>query len=267
METRGKFILMSIPEFHQFLVNTVISRRVSFLQNHHTWSPSYRNFNGANHFEKLTGMEQSHLERGFAEIAQHITTFPDGTLALCRNMEKIPAGIQGVNTGGICMEHLGNFDMGKDAMTQEQKHTIIKANALLCFKFGLTPSLRSIVYHHWFKLVSGVRDGGKADNEHKTCPGTNFFGGNKETDCTANFLPLVSAELATIGQTNNNLPQNVQTGIVNALVLNVRTGPGKQFAVVDKLKEDTVVTVLETNGEWDRIGQSKWVNADFIVLQ
>ena len=267
MQTQGKFILFNIDEFRQFLISAVVSRSVSHVQDHHTWSPSYRNFNGSNHFEKLKSMEASHIQRGFEEIGQHITTFPDGTIAICRNMDKDPACIKGANHGGLCIENLGNFDKGQDQMTPEQRETIIQVNALLCFKFNLKPSLSTIVYHHWFQLTNGFRDGGQNDDNHKTCPGTGFFGGNTENDFTANLLPLIIQELAQVGNTVDKVTATVKIGIVHTPSLNVRTGPDTSFPAIDRLLENEKVTILESNGEWDRIGQNRWVNSNFVALQ
>ena len=265
MQTKGKFILMSVAEFQTFLLSRNIKRKIRIIQNHHTLIPSYRNFNGLNHFEKLKSMEDSHLKRNFSEIAQNITTFPDGTIAICRSLEKDPAGIKGANTGGICIEHLGDFDLGRDQMSEAQRKTIIRINALLCHRFELTPDTNHIVYHHWYHLSSGKRDGGAVDKNHKSCPGTAFFGGNKEIDCINNFLPLVRNELAAIRQSMNIQFEN-RTGIVQAPVLNVRTGPGTKFPIVGKLKENDTVSIFESDGDWDRIGEKQWVSADFIVL-
>jgi hypothetical protein len=267
METQGKFILMNIAEFQQFLVGFVVARKIIHVQNHHTFSPSYRNFNGANHFDKMKGMEASHIQRGFGEIAQHLTTFPDGKICLGRNFEKTPTCIHLKNTGGICIENLGDFDAGHDQMTAEQRDTIIKVNALLCFKFNLTPGAQSIVYHHWFRMSNGFRDGGKNDDDHKTCPGTAFFGGNMETDFTNNLLPLIVQELTNLTTNAGTGMPAIKIGVVNTPVLNVRSGPGKSFQVIDKLKENQTVSIIETNGEWDRIGLNRWANANFIALQ
>jgi hypothetical protein len=267
METQGKFILMDADEFRRFLINAVVTTRITRVQNHHTFIPSYRNFNGANHFEKMKAMEADHISRNFGGIAQHITTFPDGKIGLGRNLNIKPTCIHLGNSGGICIENLGNFDTGHDQMSAEQRETIIKVNALLCFKFNLTPGIQTIVYHHWFRLSDGFRDGGKADDDHKTCPGTGFFEGNSETSFTSNLLPLIVADLSSIGININNPVPSAQIGVVQARILNVRTGPGKTFPVISKLKENETVSILETNGEWDRIGQGKWVNANFVAIQ
>ena len=55
-------------------------------------------------------------------------------------------------------------------------------------------------------------------------------------------------------------------GKVNVAVLNVRKGAGVDFSVVEKLNRNDVVTILETIGEWDRIGADKWVKADYLVI-
>ncbi len=191
MQQQGKFILFSTAEFAQWLTGLSLVRKIKLVQNHHTWLPDYSTFNKMkDHFKLLASMEKSHIERGFAEIAQNLTTFPDGTVAVCRSFETMPAGIKGVNQFGICIEHLGNFDAGSDAMTAAHRNTIIKVNSLLCKKFGLTPSTDSVVYHHWYDLTTGKRVKDGSPNT-KTCPGTNFFGGNTVEACAKNFIPLL----------------------------------------------------------------------------
>ena len=74
------------------MVNALqVNRKILLVQNHHTFIPSYRDFNGINHFERLNAMEAAHLQRGFSEIAQNLTTFPDGTVAVCRSFDNKPA--------------------------------------------------------------------------------------------------------------------------------------------------------------------------------
>jgi hypothetical protein len=268
MQSNGKFTIMTLFEFHHWLIARQVKRTISHIQNHHTWSPSYRNFNGNNYYDKLAGMEESHIQRGFNGIAQNFTTFPDGIIGVCRDIEQMPAGIKYANKGGICIEHLGNFDEGGDPMTEVHRRTIIQVNALLCYKFELTPTLEHIVYHHWFKLSTGERDGGNGDpqnKDHKTCPGTAFFGGNTEEDCSKNFLPLIVDELKLIGQNIN--AQLDMKGVVHASILNVRSGPAVSYPVVRKLKENDMVTVVASDGKWDQLSGGGWVNADYIVLR
>ncbi len=184
------FILFNQVEFKNWLSGQTINRRIIRIQNHHTWKPDYSNFKGNNHFSILSGMKNYHVNHnGWSDIAQNITTFPDGTVAVCRPLDKTPAGIKGANTGAICIEHLGNFDIGGDNMTKEHRATIINLNAILCQNFHLNPNTESIVYHHWYDLNTGARRNGEGTT--KTCPGTNFFGGNRVEDAEHNVIPLV----------------------------------------------------------------------------
>ncbi|HEY6251370.1 MAG TPA: N-acetylmuramoyl-L-alanine amidase, partial [Candidatus Angelobacter sp.] len=100
------------------------------------------------------------------------------------------------NSHGLCIENLGDFDTGKDNMSAAQEDCIPKVNALLCRKFNLKPSTDSIVFHHWFDLVTGQRTNGAGST--KTCPGTGFFGGNTVSSAQANFIPLIVQELANL---------------------------------------------------------------------
>ncbi len=199
-QEHGKFILFDIASFASWLDSIKVARSIRLIQNHHTFIPAYKEFNGTNQFHLLDAMEQAHLQRGFDQIAQNLTTFPDGTLAVCRAFDVAPAGIKGVNSHALCIENLGNFDVGQDTMADVHRATIVKLNALLCRAFSLRPGTDTIVFHHWFDLNTGAEnETGPEDGHHgphKSCPGTAFFGGNTIDSSAANFIPLVSAALA-----------------------------------------------------------------------
>lgn len=55
------------------------------------------------------------------------------------------------------------------------------------------------------------------------------------------------------------------TGTVQALGLNVRKGPGTNYARVATLRLGEKVTILENQGDWMRIS-SGWVSADYIKI-
>ncbi|MEH7306481.1 peptidoglycan recognition protein family protein [Neobacillus drentensis] len=202
MTMQGQHILMTREEFRVWLFNAQINRNVTLIQQHHTYLPSYKQFNGSNHFQMLMGMENFHKRRmGWSNIAQNITTFPDGKIAVSRPFNIAPEGTIGpkVNATGIAIENVGNFDKGHDVMTAEQKETIVYITAVLSLKFGLTPSIDSITYHHWWNLRTKERvlDRGPAYNV-KTCPGKGFFGGNSTTSAINHFYPLVSRKMQEI---------------------------------------------------------------------
>jgi hypothetical protein len=200
VKQQGKFILMTINEFKQWISKQTVKRKIKLIQQHHTYSPDYNDWaKKPDHFYWCKEMEEYHTKERkppFNEIAQNITTFPDGMIAICRPLETVPAGIVGANKYGICIEHIGNFDTGKDSMNQAHRETIVKINALLCAKFALTPNTDSIVYHHWFDRHTGKRTNGTGNV--KSCPGSAFFGTNTIESAVNNFIPLIEAELKKV---------------------------------------------------------------------
>jgi hypothetical protein len=264
MRKKGKFLLFDhAAEFAPWLRDQDVARRVVLVQNHHTWLPSYRTFQRDNHFALLESMERSHLERGFDQIGQNLTTFPDGRLAVGRPLDRIPAGIKGANTGGVCLEHVGNFDRGGDLMAPAHRETIVTLNALLCRKFSLKPGTDTIVYHHWWDLTTGRRTDGAGSA--KSCPGTAFFGGNGVADAAAHFIPLIEAALAGPGAAPAaTAPERVL--VVTANALRGRAAPSAGAPVVKQLARGIQVGVFEESGDWRRIhpaGQ-QWVHARYL---
>lgn len=156
---------MSIQEFEAWIDARQLARTVLTVQEHHTYSPAYAQFNGSNHFALQQGMKSYHInQNGWHDIAQHFTTFPDGMVMTGRSLEESPACILGQNANAICIENLGNFDLGKDTMTPVHHDTIIRITAKLCKRFRLPVNINSIVYHHWFHLSTGERNNGIKNN-------------------------------------------------------------------------------------------------------
>lgn len=263
MITRGKFILYNRSEFVQWLDQTHFYRNITLIQNHHTYLPDYAGFHSNNHFALLENMEEYHVNNnGWSEIAQNLTTFPDGTVALCRAIDKVPAGIKGANQKGICIEHVGNFDAGKDQMTPEHRNAIITINAALCRKFNLVPSINSIIYHHWYDLVTEKRIAVEGTGNAKSCPGSNFFAGNTEAAAAANFIPLIQSASLPVAAP---LP-SIRTGEVKAASLNVRSGPGSTFSILGQIPRGAQVTLYEEKNGWYRIHPSehRWVSGQYV---
>ncbi|MDP4093394.1 MAG: hypothetical protein Q8920_08540 [Bacillota bacterium] len=198
MKQKGQFLLFTDRnEFRAWLNKATFSRKITRLQDHHTWEPSYNDFNGSNHFEMLQDMKDYHMKKmGYHDIAQNLTTFPDGSIAVCRPIDDMPAGILGANPGALCIENIGDFDSGRDVMTIAHKETIIFVNAACAIKFKLAVNNTTILYHHWFDQDTGVRTNGTGDT--KTCPGTNFFGGNTVDSAQKFFYPQISSKIQTL---------------------------------------------------------------------
>jgi peptidoglycan hydrolase-like protein with peptidoglycan-binding domain len=99
-------------------------------------------------------MYNSHVnDRGWDNIGQHVSLFPDGKFVTGRPFNSTPAGISGYNTGAFMTEMVGDFDKGKDKLEGKQLEAMLKVQNYLVKNCGAT-----IMFH----------------NEHapKTCPGT-----------------------------------------------------------------------------------------------
>lgn len=262
-EQDGKFILFDVNDFSAWLESNFFTRVIKLLQVHHTYEPDYNTFHRVrDHFALLRNMERSHvLERGFSEIAQNLTTFPDGLVAVGRPIDNIPSGIKGANQYGLCVENLGNFDTNRDVMSPEHRDCIVTVFAHLCRRFTLFPSSDTIQYHHWWDLNTGKRTNGTGTT--KTCPGTQFFGGNSVASAETNFISLVSRQ---IGPAVFAKPQCSYAAEVAVDLLNVRTLPSRSGAVLKQLKRGVQVYVYEDRSGWSRIDpvSSCWVSSDFL---
>jgi len=267
MTTKFGFTKMTIQEFEDWINVIKLARTVLTVQQHHTLIPSYVQFKGTNHFEIQQNMKHHHVNaNGWSDIGQHFSTFPDGTILTGRSMEKTPACITGQNSNDICLEHVGNFDLGKDTMTSAHRDTILRMTAKLCSRFKLPVNTHSIVYHHWFNLSDGNRNNGTKNN--KSCPGANFFGGNKVAHCETNFLPLISTLLK--GQPPQQVTTVQQYAMVTARTLNIRTQPDSAATKVTGREPATLGAVLRVHKEqngWYKIANSEehWVMAKHTI--
>uniref|UniRef100_UPI00321799B6 SH3 domain-containing protein n=1 Tax=uncultured Draconibacterium sp. TaxID=1573823 RepID=UPI00321799B6 len=266
MEKKFGFFKMNGIQFREWITNKPVNRAVFIIQQHHTYKPNYASFHGNNHFQLQRNMQEYHVtHNGWNDIGQHFTIFPDGMILTGRSLERSPACIKGKNANSICIESIGNFDIGGDEMTADQRDSIIQATAALCIKFGISPNTNTILYHHWFNLSTGIRNNGTGGN--KSCPGSAFFGGNKAADCETNFIPLVRQ---ITGDADDNLViDDFDKHIcVMATRLNVRTGPGINYNLASRIKPVKFGSVLksfrEENG-WCKINASEelWVFAKY----
>jgi SH3-like domain-containing protein len=268
MVTKNGFIKLTINEFEKWISNIKIGRTVLKIQQHHTYIPSYIHFNGTNHFERQLGMKNYHIhQNGWRDIGQHFTIFPDGIVMTGRSLELSPACIANQNANSICIENFGNFDLNGDVMNSSQKEAIIAVTAALCKKFNLPVNSNSIVYHHWFRLDNGFRNNGTGNN--KSCPGTNFFGGNKVVDFEQHFAPLINDKLSGDSIKTDTFSVLKYVSVVPQR-LNIRTAP---FVSSPKVKErssiemGSILRVYEERGNWYKISNTleHWVAGKFTI--
>lgn len=190
----GFILFEDAGEMRKWLHELEIWRGIDRLLIHHTWQPNYKSFNGSNHFALQKGMQRFHMrDRGWIDIGQHFSTFPDGTVMTGRSLEFDPACTRGANLGAICIENVGNFDEDGDVMADAHRECILETSAYICERWGIPINAEHILYHHWFDLNTGRRTDGTGVT--KSCPGTGFFGGNSVEAADAFFMPLVKLKL------------------------------------------------------------------------
>jgi hypothetical protein len=209
MITKGNFLLMDKSEFREWLTKQSITRSITRLQVHHTWSPNYTTRRNQDHFKCLEGMRDYHVKtNGWSCTGQNITVFEDGKIAfsLDRHLNKVPAGIGGANTGALCIEIIGNFDKGGDQITDAQRQSVTHLYACLSDKLNLPIDTDHVVYHSWYTAKGDRLPDYTPGKSSKTCPGTNFWGdGNTIASAKKNFLPMIKAELEGLGKEANKV--------------------------------------------------------------
>lgn len=270
LKTQNGFTLIEkTSEIKGYLANQKVNRTINKIQIHHMASPSYSTWEKTDkkifsepHFGRTNSLNSygkstwgSKDDKG-KYIAQHFNVFPDGQITSGRSLNSNPIGITGWNTGAICIEIYGNFDKGQDKMNETQKQAVIALVAELCDRFDITPSENTIRYHAWFTRKGSYLGGYIPGKSTKTCPGTEFFGGNTMSAFKANFLPAIK---------QYSQPKvNDYRVKVTANTLNVRKGPGTNYEITTQVKKDQVYTIVETQGTWGKLKSGAgWIHLGY----
>lgn len=259
MKTQNGFTLLeSEKEFKEWLDKQYPTRKITRLQVHHMGLPDYSTWNNT---DKRVYGDNRELGRTMAldsygkttwgssdgyghYIAQHFNIFPNGKVTTGRNLNSTPIGIKGWNANAICIEIYGNFDIGQDTMTEEQKKAVIFVFALLAKKFNLPINSTYIRPHAWFTSGGTCLWDYYSNKSRKTCPGTNFMGfGNTRKAFENNFYPL----LKKYKYGSNNTTTTAKTLYVKIKEdINMHSRPDFTSAsVIGVIKKGGVYTVVE----------------------
>jgi hypothetical protein len=259
MKTQNGFTLLeSEKEFKKWLDKQYPTRKITRLQVHHMGLPDYSTWNNT---DKRVYGDNRELGRTMAldsygkttwgssdgyghYIAQHFNIFPNGKVTTGRNLNSTPIGIKGWNVNAICIEIYGNFDIGQDTMTEEQKKAVIFVFALLAKKFNLPINSTYIRPHAWFTSGGTCLWDYYSNKSRKTCPGTNFMGfGNTRKAFENNFYPL----LKKYKYGSNNTTTTAKTLYVKIKEdINMHSRPDFTSAsVIGVIKKGEVYTVVE----------------------
>jgi hypothetical protein len=135
-------------------------RRVWRVDVHHTFAPDHLRWREIGSLACCEGMWRHHvIERGFADIAQHVSIMPDGTIWTGRDWNRTPASVgSGMNRGVFMLEMVGNFDHGADRLEGAQLEATLAVVRTMQQRFRLP--VEATLFHR------------EVPQTEKTCPGT-----------------------------------------------------------------------------------------------
>ena len=154
-------------------------RRIWRIDMHHTFRPDHARWRAIGSRACVEGMWRSHVvERGFADIAQHVSIMPDGSIWTGRDWNRTPASIGfGMNRGVFMLEAVGNFDVGCDALEGAQRRSVIAVIRGIQRRFGLPTA--ALLFHR------------EVPQTEKTCPGTSVCKAEILAEVRAARLPAI----------------------------------------------------------------------------
>ncbi|MFV0368724.1 MAG: peptidoglycan recognition family protein [Hyphomicrobiaceae bacterium] len=150
---------LTIDGFADEVASYAWRRPIFRVDMHHTWYPAHADWKGEG---SVSGMCRFHTqERGFDDIAQHVTIAPDGMIWTGRDWNKIPASVGcNMNAGVFMFEAIGNFDTGNDRLDGDQFDAVVAVIDIIQQHFCLP--VQCLLFH---------RD---VPQTTKTCPGTSI---------------------------------------------------------------------------------------------
>lgn len=102
------FQRLSVDQFAAVLRAFDFRRRITGVHMHHTWRPSHAQWRG---HDSMVAMWRFHTQdRGFSDIAQHLTIDPEGQVWTGRNWNAAPASAVGHNGTSVA----GPFMLGSE---------------------------------------------------------------------------------------------------------------------------------------------------------
>lgn len=151
------FRCLTVREFELEVDTFRWARRVWRIDMHHTWCPAHADYDGLRTIER---MQRFHMvDRGFDDIAQHVSIAPDGTIWTGRDWNKDPASVGfGMNTNVFMFEAIGNFDRGFDRLEGRQLESVINVIDTVQAYFRLP--VQALLFHR------------EVPQTAKTCPGS-----------------------------------------------------------------------------------------------
>jgi hypothetical protein len=120
---RPNFVPLTLDQFQLVVSRYQFRRRITMVHVHHTWRPRKTDYRGVS---TIQGMWRYHTqEKGWQDIAQHVTIAPDGTIWTGRSWDLPPVSSVGHNgnalAGPFMFEIIGDFDTGREKLEGAQR--------------------------------------------------------------------------------------------------------------------------------------------------
>ena len=286
MKTQNGFVMLeSAKDVKEWLAKQKVTRNITRLQVHHTFSPDYTTWEKTDkkvfsepHFGRAKSLDDYGKKTwGYSDghghyTAQNFTVFPDGKIIVSRNLNSKPIGIRGWNDSALCIEIFGNFDKGHDVMTSAQKKAVIYLYGELCKRFKIPIDTAHIRPHCHF--TAGGTYLGKYDSSRsaKTCPGTNFWGVGCSPSGFNKFLADIKAYInggkgvQSPSGSSEFKPYIVR---VNTDGLNARKGAGVEYDIECVLNKGVAITIIKEKkakdgGTWCKALSGYWCNKKYL---
>ena len=136
------FYKLNGDQFRTVLGEFNWTRRVWRVDMHHTWYPTQADYSGRETIEKMCRFHVD--DRGWEDIAQHVSIAPDGAIWTGRDWNMTPASVGAILNRNVFMfETIGNFDDGFEVLEGTQLASVILVIAEVQRHFGLPSSSRS----------------------------------------------------------------------------------------------------------------------------
>jgi hypothetical protein len=123
---RPNFVPLTLDQFQLVVARYRFKRRITMVHVHHTWRPRKTDYRG---ISTIQGMWRYHTqEKGWQDIAQHVTIAPDGTIWTGRSWDLPPVSSVGHNgnslAGPFMFEIIGDFDTGREKLEGAQRAAV-----------------------------------------------------------------------------------------------------------------------------------------------
>jgi hypothetical protein len=153
------FIRLTLDELDDLLQRFDFTRRIDAVHMHHTWRPDHAQYRGEATIESMWRFHTR--DRGWRDIAQHLSIGPDGSIWTGRDWNLPPASAAGFNgnpmAGPFMFETIGDFDRGQDRLEGAQLEAVAGVIARVERRFALGPD--ALRFHRSMTTL-------------KSCPGT-----------------------------------------------------------------------------------------------